>query len=66
MNPPVRFDPAISPNLVIVSVRALGTAFFQGIDQFLVDIFRDKKRALLANQRAPELFLELSMPQDAQ
>jgi hypothetical protein len=62
MNPPVRFDKAISSDLVIVSVRALADAFFQGIDRFVVDVFKDPKRARITEQRLNDLILALKPP----
>jgi len=45
MEPPVRFNPTITKDVVIVSVHALAEAFFQGSDRFVVDVFKDPKRA---------------------
>jgi hypothetical protein len=49
--PEVRYNPAVAKNLVLVSVTALAEAFYSGIDQFLVDLFADKKKAGIAEKR---------------
>jgi len=51
MIPEVRFDPNVSTDLVIVSIRALADAFFAGIDKFLVDLFSDAAKASVAEAR---------------
>lgn len=53
--PEVGFDPNVSKDLVLVSVPALADAFFSGVDKFLVDLFADKKRARIAEQRLKKL-----------
>ncbi len=53
--PEIRFDPSVSMDLVLVSVPALADAFFSGIDQFLVDVFADKKKRPIADQRLQKL-----------
>jgi hypothetical protein len=49
--PEVRYNPAIDKNLVLVSVPALAEAFYKGIDQFLVDLFANKNKAKVAEER---------------
>lgn len=49
--PPIVFRPEVDPTLVIVSVEALAIAFFSGVDRFLVDLFSNKSRAVLAESR---------------
>jgi hypothetical protein len=49
--PEVRYNPAVAKDLVLVSVTALADAFYSGIDQFLVDLFADKKKAETAEKR---------------
>ena len=49
--PEVRFDPAIDPNVVLVSIAALKKAFFTGIDTFLVRAFTDVSRIPLLESR---------------
>jgi len=53
--PEIRFDPSVSMDLVLVSVPALADAFFSGIDQLLVDVFADKKKRPIADQRLQKL-----------
>ena len=49
--PEVRYNPAVSKELVLVSVPALAGAFFQGIDEFLVDLFANQEKATIAEKR---------------
>jgi hypothetical protein len=53
--PEVQFNPSASTQLVLVSVPALATAFFQGTDRFLIDIFADPAKASLAEERFKKL-----------
>jgi len=53
--PEVRFNPKVSKDLVLVSVPALADAFFSGADKFLVDVFGDKNKASIAEQRLRKL-----------
>jgi len=49
--PEIRYDPKISTQFVMVSIPALRDAFFDGIDRFLVDMFSDKSKAKIAEER---------------
>jgi hypothetical protein len=49
--PPVIFQEKVDPMMVMVSVNALVDSFFRGVDAFLVDLFADPKKAILAEQR---------------
>ncbi len=49
--PEVRYNPAISRELVLVSVPALAESFFQAIDKFLVDLFANPTKARVAEKR---------------
>lgn len=62
--PEVRFDPNVSKNLVLVSVPALADAFFSGVDKFLVDLFLDKKKAPVAEQRLKKLVQAIPVKQE--
>ena len=53
--PEVLYAPDVSNKLVLVSVPALATAFFEGIDQFLPDLFSDAKKAAIAEKRLQTL-----------
>lgn len=44
-------DPSLDPNFVMTSVTALRDAFFLGIDRFLVDVFSNKAKAAVAEER---------------
>lgn len=52
--PEIRSNPHVK-HLVIVSVSALADAFFNGIDLFLVDLFSNKEKAAIAEERLKEL-----------
>lgn len=51
--PPIRFNPEVSKELVLVSLPALRDAVFQGIDRFLIDLFKNpnSEEARTANDR---------------
>lgn len=49
--PEIIYDPKKSTELVMVSVEALRNSFFNGVDKFLIDLFSDKKKSLLAEKR---------------
>ena len=49
--PEVRFNPCVDKKLVLVSVPALAEAFYKGIDQFLVNLFTNKEKARVAEDR---------------
>ena len=49
--PEVRYNPAVSKELVLVSVPALAESFFQAIDKFLVDLFANPTKAKVAEKR---------------
>ncbi len=57
--PEVRYAPTISKELVLVSVPALKEAFFQGIDDFLIDLFTSPEKAKLAEKRLRNFIQEL-------
>jgi hypothetical protein len=51
--PPIRYNPEVSKEVVLVSVAALRDALLEGIDRFLVDIYKNphSKEAKLADER---------------
>ena len=53
--PEVRSNPAVSTDLVLVSVPGLAQAFFDGVDTFLIALFSDTKKALIAGERLRKL-----------
>jgi len=55
--PAVRFDRAISPDLVMVSIPALKDAFFAAVDAFLVAAFADKAKAAVIEERLLNLIV---------
>ena len=59
--PPVRFDPSVSSDLVLVSVKALAEGFFSGIDQFLVDVFSNRSLAPVVENRFNHICKAYSM-----
>ncbi len=64
--PEVRFNPNVSNDLVMVSIRALKDAFFRGIDRSLVDVFSSKERAAAAEARLTWLTHILPFKENAQ
>ena len=60
-DPPIK-QSEITPGYVAVSIQALRTAVFEGINHFLIDVFRDpkSKRAELVNRRLDTLVQQLS------
>jgi hypothetical protein len=57
--PEVRYNPQKSTELVMVSVPAIVDAFFSGIDKFLIDLYTEKQKARVADERFKQLFHEL-------
>ena len=55
--PEVRFNPAVDKYLVLVSVPALAESFYKGIDQFIVNLFSNKEKAKVAENRL-KLFVQ--------
>jgi hypothetical protein len=53
--PEVSYNPAVSTDLVMVSISALAEVFFNGVDKFLVDAFSDKNKAKIVEQRLDKL-----------
>ncbi len=53
---PVSYQPQVNPDIVIVRIEALAEAFSRGVDRFLVDVFSDKKRAAVAEERFNKMF----------
>lgn len=49
--PEVRYRPDVDKNLVMVSIPALAEAFFTGVDRYLIDLFSNKDKAKIAEQR---------------
>ena len=49
--PEVSYSPSVSEDLVLVSIEALAEAFFSGVDRSLVELFSDKQKAPVADQR---------------
>jgi hypothetical protein len=62
--PAVRYNPKVSRDVVLVSVPALAEAFFSGLDKFLVDLFRDMKKASVAEQRLKNLVQAIPFKQE--
>jgi len=51
--PPIIFRPDVQPGYVMVSIVALRDALFEGMDRFLINLYRDpnSKEAKLADRR---------------
>jgi len=57
--PEIRFNPTVNDKLVLVSVPALAEAFYKGIDEFLVNLFTNKEKAKVAEDRLKWFVQEL-------
>jgi hypothetical protein len=55
MVPEVQYQPAVSKELVMVSIRGLADAFFAAVDSFLIDLFANKTRAAVAERRFQQI-----------
>jgi len=53
--PEVKYDPAASKDLVLVSISALAESFFAGVDRFLIDVFSNSDKAKIAEGRLKEM-----------
>ena len=49
--PEIRYEPDVDEQLVLVSIPALARAFFEGVDEFLIDLFSEDRRAEVAAER---------------
>lgn len=49
--PEVSYNPSVSEDLVLVSIEAFAEAFFSGVDKFLVELFANREKAPIAEQR---------------
>jgi hypothetical protein len=60
-NPPIRFNPDVSQDLVLVSLPALRAALFEGMDRFLIEVYknRNSKDAHLSDARANTLVMSI-------
>lgn len=56
MVPPIKITPNASPPFLIVSVQHLMNAFFEGIDQFLVEAYSNQLQAEVIERRFEEIF----------
>ena len=53
--PEVLINPSLDPDFVLVSIPALASAFSQGVDEFLVDVFGNPSRNSVAEARLKTL-----------
>ena len=63
--PEVVYAPEKHPDMVMVSIPALGRAFFAGIDAFLVDTFANPVKAARAEKRFKKVMYVLLGPMGA-
>jgi hypothetical protein len=57
--PEIRFNPTVNNNFVLVSVPALAESFYKGIDEFLVNLFTNKEKSKVAEDRLKWFVQEL-------
>ena len=64
--PPVRHDPTVSKDMIMVSIPALADAFFQGVEEFLRDLHAEmlsnSSRKQVIESRLRKLLLVLPRP----
>jgi hypothetical protein len=56
MTPAVRYDSAISTELVMVSIHAFVEAFLSGLDKYLIELYSDRDKAKIADERFKKMF----------
>jgi len=58
--PPIRYDPKVSKEFVLVSLAGLRDALFEGINRFLIDLNKDRssKISMVADKRLGSLVHE--------
>ena len=56
MEPPIRESPNTSQPFVIVSLRHLMNAFFEGVDRFLIEAYNDPVKAAAIESRFRNIF----------
>ena len=56
MVPPIQIPPNASPPFLIVSVQHLMSAFFEGVDHFLIEAYNDPPQAAAIERRFSEIF----------
>lgn len=49
--PPVRYDSKRDPDLVLLDILAFAGAFFDGVDNFLIDMMADAQKKLIVEAR---------------
>ncbi len=57
--PEIRFNPKVNNNFVLVSVPALAESFYKAIDEYLVNLFTNKEKAKVAEDRLKWFVQEL-------
>lgn len=49
--PPILYNPKVDKNLLLLDVNAFAKAFFEGVDQFLIDMYADPKTKAIIEPR---------------
>lgn len=62
LDPPVKYSPSVSEDVVMVSLTGLRDALFAGIDQCLIDIYSNPQKAKVADKRFQGLVHVLEAP----
>jgi hypothetical protein len=55
MKPEIIYNPKVSKQDVVVSIEGLVESFLDGVDKFLIDLFANKKKAKIAENRLQTL-----------
>ena len=64
--PEIRFDRSVASDLVVVSAQGLADAFFQGVDDFLIEAFTSHERAELVETRLRSVVICHSRPNETE
>ncbi len=53
--PPIRYDPKVAKDFLLLDILALADAFFKGLDQFLIDVFANTQKGQIIEARLQKL-----------
>jgi len=62
--PVIRTNASANPDFLLLSIKALTSAFLCGVDRFLTDSFAKPELAHLIESRLPSLLMKFPMPND--
>jgi hypothetical protein len=59
--PRVRYSPGIAKDVLLLDILALARAFYQGLDQFIIDIAADLSKKVIIEERSQKLLTIYSL-----